>query len=66
MEPVMPHKLSYRARATLTSKGQITLPVVLRRLWDLNSGDEIDFTLQDDGRVVLRKHLRLQPETSKS
>lgn len=62
----MPHKLSYRARATLTSKGQITLPVVLRRLWDLNSGDEIDFTLQDDGRVVLRKHLRLQPETSES
>jgi AbrB family looped-hinge helix DNA binding protein len=60
----MPHKLSYRARATLTTKGQVTLPVVLRRLWDLNSGDEIDFTLQDDGRVVLRKHIRLQPETS--
>jgi AbrB family looped-hinge helix DNA binding protein len=60
----MPHKMNYRARATLTSKGQITLPVVLRRLWDLNSGDEIDFTLQDDGRVVLRKHLRLQPDTS--
>jgi AbrB family looped-hinge helix DNA binding protein len=59
----MPHKMNYRARATLTSKGQITLPVVLRRLWDLNSGDEIDFTLQDDGRVVLRKHLRLQPDT---
>lgn len=55
----MPHKINYRARATLTSKGQVTLPVVLRRLWDLNSGDEIDFTLQDDGRVVLRKHLRL-------
>jgi AbrB family looped-hinge helix DNA binding protein len=60
----MSHKLNYRARATLTSKGQITLPVVLRRLWDLNSGDEIDFALQDDGRVVLRKHLRLQPDTS--
>jgi len=60
----MPHKLSYRARATLTSKGQVTLPVVLRRLWDLDAGDEIDFTLQDDGRVVLRKHLKLQPETN--
>ncbi len=60
----MPHKLNYRARATLTSKGQVTLPVVLRRLWDLDAGDEIDFTLQDDGRVVLRKHLKLQPETS--
>lgn len=59
----MPHKISYRARATLTTKGQITLPVVLRRLWDLNSGDEIDFTLQDDGRVLLRKHLRLPPQS---
>ena len=58
--------MSYRARATLTSKGQITLPVVLRRLWNLDAGDEIDFTLQDDGRVVLRKHLKLQPQTSES
>lgn len=62
----MPHKLNYRARATLTSKGQVTLPVVLRRLWDLDAGDEIDFTLQDDGRVVLRKHMKLQPQTSES
>jgi len=62
----MPHKLNYRARATLTSKGQVTLPVVLRRLWDLDAGDEIDFTLQDDGRVVLRKHMKLQPLTSES
>jgi AbrB family looped-hinge helix DNA binding protein len=62
----MPHKLNYRARATLTSKGQITLPVVLRRLWNLDAGDEIDFTLQDDGRVVLRKHLKLQPQTGDS
>ncbi|MGE0339720.1 MAG: AbrB/MazE/SpoVT family DNA-binding domain-containing protein [Xanthobacteraceae bacterium] len=62
----MPHKLSYRARATLTSKGQVTLPVVLRRLWNLDAGDEIDFTLQDDGRVVLRKHLKLQPQTSEN
>lgn len=62
----MPHKLSYRARATLTSKGQVTLPVVLRCLWDLDAGDEIDFTLQDDGRVVLRKHMKLLPQTSDS
>ncbi len=62
----MPHKLNYRARATLTSKGQVTLPVVLRRLWDLDAGDKIDFTLQDDGRVVLRKHMKLLPQTSDS
>jgi AbrB family looped-hinge helix DNA binding protein len=62
----MPHSINYRARAKLTTKGQITLPVVLRRLWDLNSGDEIDFTLQDDGRVLLRKHLRLSSPPSQS
>jgi len=47
-----------KSRATLTSKGQITLPVELRRRWDLKPGDCIDFCLEEDGRVVLRKWLR--------
>ena len=50
--------MSYKSRSTLTSKGQITLPVELRRRWDLKSGDCVDFCLEDDGRVVLRKWLR--------
>jgi AbrB family looped-hinge helix DNA binding protein len=50
--------MSYKSRSTLTSKGQITLPVELRRRWDLKPGDCIDFCLEDDGRVVLRKWLR--------
>lgn len=49
---------AYKARATLTSKGQITLPVELRRRWDLKTGDELDFALDDDNRVVLRKLVR--------
>ena len=49
---------SYKARATLTSKGQITLPVELRRRWDLKTGDELDFALDGDNRVVVRKLLR--------
>jgi len=48
----------YKARATLTSKGQITLPVELRRRWDLKTGDELDFALDGDNRVVVRKLLR--------
>ncbi|MEY3596657.1 MAG: prlF antitoxin for toxin YhaV toxin, partial [Pseudomonadota bacterium] len=32
-------------RATMTSKGQITVPVELRRQWHLKPGDEISFTL---------------------
>jgi AbrB family looped-hinge helix DNA binding protein len=50
--------MSFKARSTLTSKGQVTLPVELRRRWNLQPGDCVDFCLEDDGRVVLRKWLR--------
>jgi AbrB family looped-hinge helix DNA binding protein len=50
--------MAYKFQSTLTSKGQITLPVELRRRWDLKPGDQIDFSLQEDGRVVLRKWVR--------
>ena len=50
--------MSHKSRSTLTSKGQITLPIELRRRWQLKPGDCIDFCLEDDGRVVLRKWLR--------
>lgn len=50
--------MNYKSRSTLTTKGQITLPAELRRRWDLKPGDCIDFCLEDDGRVVLRKWLR--------
>jgi antitoxin PrlF len=50
--------MSYKSRSTLTSKGQITLPAELRRRWDLKPGDCVDFCLEVDGRVVLRKWLR--------
>ena len=46
-----------KARVTLTSKGQITLPIELRRRWDLHAGDQLDFALEDD-RVVVRKLAR--------
>jgi AbrB family looped-hinge helix DNA binding protein len=55
----MPYKLPYKRTVTLTSKGQITLPVELRRSWNLEQGDQIDFVLTDDGSVQVRKHVRL-------
>ena len=36
--------------ATLTSKGQITLPKPVREMLGLSSGDRIDFVLNADGR----------------
>jgi AbrB family looped-hinge helix DNA binding protein len=55
----MPYKLPHKRTVTLTSKGQITLPVELRRSWNLEQGDQIDFVLTDDGSVQVRKHVRL-------
>ena len=38
-------------RATLTSKGQLTLPAALRRELSLEAGDQLDFLRQPDGRL---------------
>lgn len=54
----IPYPTAFKAQSTLTSKGQITLPVELRRRWGLQPGDRLDFTLEAGGRVVVRKWLR--------
>ena len=40
--------------ATLTSKGQLTLPKAIRERLRLGAGDRVDFIVADDGTVVLR------------
>ena len=40
--------------ATMTSKGQITLPVGLRRQMGLKPGDRLDFATAADGTVSVR------------
>ena len=37
--------------ATITSKGQITIPKDIRALLDLHSGDKINFIVQESGEV---------------
>jgi|CXWL01.1.fsa_nt_gi AbrB family looped-hinge helix DNA binding protein len=37
--------------STLTSKGQVTLPVEIRRKLGLKPGDRLYFDLQDDGLI---------------
>lgn len=37
--------------ATITSKGQITIPKDVRSLCDLRAGDKVDFITHQDGSV---------------
>ena len=39
---------------TLSSKGQITLPVEIRRLWNLQTGDEVEFFENHRGEICMR------------
>jgi len=41
------------ATATLTSKGQITIPGRIRSALGLRRGDKVDFVLREDGSVEL-------------
>lgn len=45
-------------QATITSKGQVTLPKPIRDRLHLEAGDKIDFLLDDDGC------LRVEPVTA--
>ena len=40
--------------ATLTSKGQTTIPKQVREHLKLNPGDKLDFVIEAGGRVVIR------------
>ena len=40
--------------ATLTSKGQTTIPKQAREHLKLSPGDKLDFVIESEGRVVIR------------
>ena len=39
---------------TITSKGQVTIPVNFRHMFDMSGGDKVNF-LNIDGRLVIEK-----------
>ncbi|HUR79363.1 MAG TPA: AbrB/MazE/SpoVT family DNA-binding domain-containing protein [Thermoanaerobaculia bacterium] len=40
--------------ATVTSKGQITIPKEVRELLRVDEGDQVDFTVNERGDVIVR------------
>jgi antitoxin PrlF len=40
--------------ATVTSKGQITLPIEIRKKLRLSTGDAVTFVITDEGKIELR------------
>jgi AbrB family looped-hinge helix DNA binding protein len=40
--------------ATITSKGQVTIPKAIRQALKVGAGDRLDFVLEGEGRVVVR------------
>ena len=41
--------------ATMTSKGQLTVPVAVRRKLGLDAGDQVAFVIDDEGGARLRR-----------
>lgn len=46
------------ANATLTSKGQTTIPKEIRDSLNLQAKDQLNFTLMPDGAVIMRAKKR--------
>lgn len=43
------------ALAKITSKGQVTIPLVVRKAMNLHSGDKIEFAMDEKGKFSLLK-----------
>ena len=46
------------SEATMTSKGQVTIPVEIRKAMGLEAGERVVFTRLDDGTTVMRAKTR--------
>lgn len=46
-----------KARARLRPKAQLTLPDAIRQALHISEGDEVEFTVQEDGVITVRGYV---------
>lgn len=51
-----------RYEATVTSKGQVTIPAQLRERLQLKDGDKVEFFADHEGRIMMRPRNRAATE----
>jgi len=49
-------------RSQLRHKGQVTIPGEIRRILDVKEGDELAFTVDENGRVVIERVQIIPPD----
>ncbi len=49
----------FSARARVRPKAQLTLPEEIRRALHIGEGDEVEFTVHDDGTVTIRGYVSI-------
>lgn len=47
--------MSITEDATITSKGQVTIPKRIREKLDLQEGEQLEFVVTDDGELTIRR-----------
>lgn len=47
------------ARAKVRSKAQLTLPEEIRRALHISEGDEVEFSVHDDGTITVRGYVSI-------
>jgi bifunctional DNA-binding transcriptional regulator/antitoxin component of YhaV-PrlF toxin-antitoxin module len=54
------------ARARLRPKAQLTFPEEIRQILHVNEGDEVEFTVEGDGRVTVGRRSRRFPASKRA
>lgn len=49
----------FRAKVKVRPKAQLTLPEEIRRALHIGEGDEVEFTVHDDGTVTIRGYVSI-------